>query len=354
MSALLIGTYTEPLPHVEGSASGILTADFVGARVEPPAPAATARNPSYLAISEDARFVYAVEEAVDGAVTAYDRDPCTGALTKISRRSSGGSYPCHLAISPGGGWIVVTNYGGTITVFPIASDGSLEPISGSAGIDRGDPDATGVSRPHMAAFDPETGHLLVADLGLDAILDYSVSDCGQLTENVESRLSLPPGSGPRHLAFHPNGSVFFTSNELDSSVAVVRRTATGFALRNTTSSIPAEFTGRNDVSAIRVSASGRYVLVANRGMDSIAVLEFDEGSCTLSLVNNVSLGAREPREFAFTPDGGCVIAASQNDHQLVTFAFDETTGGLQLLARTPTPSPVCLLFVMISEGSQCM
>jgi 6-phosphogluconolactonase len=350
---LIVGTYTEQLPHVDGQAEGILSCRFESGTIGPVRLLAATRNPSFLTLSADGRNLYAVNETVEfeghpgGGVTAFARDPSTGELTLLSTRSSNGVEPAHLELDPTGRFLLVANYrSGSVSVFSLEADGSL-----SAETDHDQHAGSSVHpvrqtgpHAHMIMFDPITGDVLVPDLGLDAIFVYTLSSAGKLTEHPDRRIGTKRGAGPRHLAFHPDGTHLFVLNELDNTVVVLQRAGDSFKTIHVASTLPAGFTGHSQAAAIRVSPSGRTVLASNRGeaSDTIALLRFDADHGSLELVDSVSSSGREPREFIFSPDGRFVIVADQDSDALVVMEFSDDEPRLSQISSVSAPTPVCL------------
>ncbi|MBO0805259.1 MAG: lactonase family protein [Nocardiopsaceae bacterium] len=374
---LIIGTYTERLPHVHGKADGIGAASFdpASGRLGEVRALAAARNPSYLAVTPSGDRLYAVCESDmfegnrGGGLAAFERDTRTGELTRLNARSTVGDWPCHVALARGGRFVVTANYGtdgGSVTVYPVRADGGLGDLADHVRHPGSGPNAErqASSHAHMIASDPSTGDLLVADLGADTIFGYEVSGTGGLS--LKRELRTRPGAGPRHLAFHPDGRHLFVVNELDGTVSVWRRDAGGsgdrggsgdpgdswdpggFAEVAAVSTIPAGAAipphagGGNLPAAVRVSPSGRHVLVSNRGHDSIAVFRFDPPASGLRLLGVVPAEGECPRDFVLTPDGRWLIAASQDGDLLASYAFDDVAGTLRLLHRATAPTPACL------------
>ncbi len=195
----------------------------------------------------------------------------------------------------------------------------------------------------MITSDPVTVDILVADLGSDTILVYSLGDEGRLTPKTASNVNAVPGAGPRHLAFHPDGRHLFVVNELDSTVSALRREDDGWVVTGRVPTWPAEAGGRNLAGAIRVTPSGRHVLVSNRGHDSLAVLRFDPGTSALFPVGFTPAAGECPRDFIVTPDARYVIVAGQDNDHLASYEFDEESGALRLLHSAVAPTPVCLV-----------
>jgi 6-phosphogluconolactonase len=350
---LIIGTYTERLPHVDGQAEGILACRFEDGTIGPVRLLAPTRNPSFVVLSADGSRLYAVNETVEfedhpgGGVTAFARDT-SGELTRLNSRPSGGVEPAHLEVDPSGRFLLVANYrSGSVAVFALEDDGSIGPMTDHVQHAGSSIDPVRQTGPHahMILFDPVTNDVLVPDLGLDAVLVYTLSGEGKLTEHPDRRIGTAPGAGPRHLAFHPDGNHLFGVNELDNTAEVLRRTGDGFKAINVASTLPAGFGEHSQAAALRVSPSGRTVLVSNRGeaSDTIALFRFDPGQGSLELVESVPSSGREPREFIFSPDGRFVIVADQDSDVLVVMEFSDDEPGLHQISSALVPTPVCLL-----------
>jgi 6-phosphogluconolactonase len=353
---LIIGTYTEQLPHVDGKADGLLTASFdpASGRIGPVTALAAARNPSYLATSASGELVYAVHETLTfdeqpgGGITAYARDPRSGKLTALNARPTRGDSPCHVTLDRTGRYVLNANYGesvGSVTVHRIEPDGRLGELTDHVEHAGSGPDPVrqANSHVHMIAADPATGDILVSDLGSDTVFVYALDGDGRLAAKAAANLGAAAGAGPRHLAFHPDGRHLFVVNELDSTVAALRRDDGRFQLSDRVPTRPAGATGQNLAGAIRVTPSGRHVLVSNRGDDSLAVFRFDPGPAALSLVGITPDVGACPRDFIVTPDGRHVIVASQDGDRLASYEFDDGTGALRLVHEASAPTPVCLV-----------
>ncbi|HWD07387.1 MAG TPA: lactonase family protein [Amycolatopsis sp.] len=350
--SLVIGTYTEKLPHVDGHATGILGASCGTDGITGLTVTAEVRNPSWVSTTADGRFLYAVVETVEfedqpgGGVAAYARDPESGALTLLNTASSRGVEPAHLDLDPAERFVLVANYRtGSVSVFRREPGGQLGELVEHVQHEGSSVHPVRQTGPHahQILFDPVTGELLVPDLGLDAVLVYRLGEDGHLTERQDARITCAPGAGPRHLAFHPDGEHLFLLNELDSTLAVLRRSGDRFIETQLVSTLPEDFSGHNQTSAIRVSASGRSVLVSNRGHDSIAVFAFDGAKVQLKLTEPTR--GREPRDFVLTPDDAHLFVGNQDSDTVLLFTFDEAEPSLTLVSTTEVPTPVCLRFV---------
>jgi 6-phosphogluconolactonase len=362
--ALYIGTYTQGWACAEQrdcTSAGIYRAEFDAATGALSAPVLVAKavNPSYIAVHPSGRFAYAVNEVGDylgqatGAISAY-RIEAGGQLTEIGMLSSFGADPCYVSVDAAGRNLFLANYGGgSIASYRIATDGTLSvastiPLTGSG------PHANQKGpHAHFIAESPAKGRVYVADLGSDQVRVYRVNVAtGTLTLDAAPPGQLPPGSGPRHIAFHPSNRYAYVNNELASTVTVFTHDAATGALSpvQTLRTVPDGFTGENNTAEIQASADGRFVYVANRGHNSIAVFQVDATSGTLTLLDvSPSLGDW-PRDFKLDPTGGFLLVEHQKSDNIVVFRIDRATGRL-----TPTghelrvSKPVSIAFVAAAK-----
>jgi 6-phosphogluconolactonase len=350
---LIVGTYTERLPHVNGTAPGILGCAYHDGTIGPPTMLAKARNPSWLVVTASGHNVYAIHETADfggeaaGGVTAYARNDRTGALSEINSTSSAGLAPAHVALYGEEQRVLVANYeSGSIASFSVDERGGLGSLVGHRQHVGSSVDPARQTGPHahMICVDPVTNRVLVPDLGLDAVLSYEVSETGELVERVGERIVTRPGAGPRHLAFHPGRQFLFLLNEINSTLVTLRRHGMSFVETDIKSTLPESCTDHSEAAAVRVSASGRYVFASNRGYDSIAMFRLDEAAGALSLEHVEPTQGREPRDFCQTPDGKYLLVANQDSDSIVSFAIDEEEPTLRQVSATRVPSPVCLVF----------
>jgi 6-phosphogluconolactonase len=347
-----VGTYTGE------TSKGIYAFRFddSSGRLTPLGLVAETPSPSFLTSSADGRFVFAVNElqsfggAASGSVTSFAADPVTAKLTEISVQPSRGAGPCHLALDRTGRYLAVANYsGGNFALFPVAADGRLQPATSVVAGDEPEP---GGSKPavrlgHMVGFDDHNRFLLAADKGLDRVLVYRFdASTGVLTPNQPPSSALPPGSGPRHFAFHPNGTWLFAISEQAATITTFtweqesgRLTASG-----NVSTRPADVT-TGSTAEIAVHPSGRFVYGSNRGHDSIAVFTVGGGGA-LTLVEYQSTRGETPRNFALDSTGRWLIVANQRSGTLAVFSIDQNTGGLMPVGPlTSVGSPVSILFM---------
>ena len=343
---LFVGTYTEDLGFVNGKAAGIYTCRFdtaSGALTIVDTTTGIA-NPSFLAVSPDKKYLYAVAEnggkpeAPYGSVVAYSIDPA-GALTKINEVPSYGAAPCHISVDATGRYVLVANYvTGNVVSYGLKADGSL---TDSLSTDR-HPGATPWA--HMIIPTPfGPGRILAVDKGDDQVFLYQL-DQGLLRRT--DSLHLPPGAGPRHFDFHPaEPTLGVVINENSSSLATVRFDAGGRNPRvlDSLSTLPAGFQGANTCADVHIHPNGRFVYGSNRGHNSIAIFAVDATSGKLTFIGHEPTQGAAPRNFLITPDGKWLLVANQNSDNVVAFQIDSQTGKLSPSGQvSPVPTPVCL------------
>jgi 6-phosphogluconolactonase len=346
-----IGTYTDS--KSKGIYTGLFD-DETGTLSELTVAAETP-NPSFVVLHPNPKYLYAVNETHDGPeksglVTAYTINPTTGALTELNHQLSRGADPCHLAVDATGRFLVVANYSsGTFAEFPIGTDGRLGEAMAVLTHSGAGPNKDRQEGPHAhdVVFDRDNRHLVAVDLGLDQVFVYAFDAAsGKLTPSDPPSAATAPGAGPRHFAFHPNGSAAFSINELNSTITSYTWDGGTGALTPgaSVSTLPANFQGTNSTAEIEVDAAGGFVYGSNRGHDSIAVFAV-KPSGALSLVEHTPTGGKTPRNFAIDPTGRWLVAANQDSNTLTVFRRDATSGRLTP-AGTPhdVAKPVCVLF----------
>jgi 6-phosphogluconolactonase len=313
-------------------------------------------NPSFLAFHPNRRFLYAVSEVSDyegqktGAVAAFAVDPKTGALRLLNRQASGGDGPCYITIAPSGRYAYVANYGGgTVAVLPIEANGALAPAISVVRHQGSGANPSRQEGPHAHSIDLDgPGRFaLAADLGLDKVMVYEVGEKGSLTPHDPPSTALPPGSGPRHLAFGKKGAFAYVINELSSTIEAFAYDAALGTLKRTQSitTLPAGFTGKSYAAEIAVSADGRFLYGSNRGHDSIASFAIDAQTGRLHATSHTPTGGSWPRHFAIDPSGAFLLAANQKSNSVVVFRIDRRTGALTPTGhRIAVPQPACVAF----------
>ena len=317
---------------------------------------AAARNATFLAVHPGRRLLFAVDQFTNfqgkrgGAVSSFAIAGKTGQLRYLNTVSSRGPEPCFISVDRGGRNVLVANYsGGNIAVLPIGADGCLSPASDSVQHRGSSIDPVRQSRPyaHSINASPDDRFVIAADLGLDELLVYRFdSRTGSLLPNDPSSFKCKPGSGPRHLAFHPGGRFAYVIHELRSEVTALHWDSIGgsFTEIHAVSTIPRDFSGENSPSEISVHPNGRFLYASNRGHDSIAVFEIDSTEGTLEAVQHVPTKGQCPRSFALDPSGAYLLAANQGGN-IAAFCVDALTGRLDTANHVfEMELPVCIRF----------
>jgi 6-phosphogluconolactonase len=352
-----IGTYNGP------KSQGIYTCrlDLATGKCTPPELAGEVKNPSFLAVHPNKKFLYSVSEIDDldgkktGGVTAFAIDAKTGKLKKLNEQSSEGAGPCHLVVDRSGSTLLVANYGGgSIASLPIHPDGRLGPAASAIQHEGKSVNPARQEAPHAHSInvDPGNRFAVAADLGLDKVLVYRLDpSTSKLSANDPAFAAVKPGSGPRHFAFHPGGKSAYVINEILCTVTAFAYDPNRGELTElqTISTLPKGETLKPEYSTaeVQVHPSGRFVYGSNRGHHSITVFEVDPSRGTLRPVQNEPTQGETPRGFGIDPTGRFLLAGNQDSDTITIFRIDPKTGRL-----TPTGeklevgSPVCVKFVV--------
>ncbi|MGC4790823.1 lactonase family protein [Micromonospora sp. DT178] len=317
-----IGGYTA---HSGGRAAGIVAArrDPVSGELTPLGTVAVTPSPSFLARHPRLPVLYAVNELPDGQVSAF-RVGAGGDLTPLGTRPTGGAEPCHLAVVPDGGHLVVANYGGgSVAVFPLDPDGVPGERSDLVEHEGHGPDRERQERAHahMVNPDPGRGPLLAVDLGTDSIYRYDLDAASGRLVPRAPRVRTAAGVGPRHLARHPDGRRCWVAGELDGSVTAYELTGDG-ALHQRGRVEASDRPGPVQPSEIAVGRDGRFLYVANRGVGTVAV--FAVAGELPELVAEVDTGGEWPRHFALA--GEHLYVADERADMIRVLRVDPGTG----------------------------
>jgi 6-phosphogluconolactonase (cycloisomerase 2 family) len=273
-----------------------------------------------------------------------------------------------VSVHPSGRFLFVANYfGGSVAVLPILPDGRLGPATdikndaGKIGPARATNAPAGTfafsghdrTHAHMIHADPSGRFVLHVDLGLDQIFVWNFDEQkGLLNSSELPAVSLPPGDGPRHFHFHPNGRWFYSIQEEASTIVLFDYdAATGrLSSRQTISTLPPGFAGSNFCSEILVSADGRFVYAGNRLHDSIGI--FSTGADgTLTFVGEEWSRGNYPRSFNFDPTGQFLYCCNQRGDNIAVFRVDRKTGGLNFTGHyAPVGNPSIIVFLDLAKA----
>lgn len=312
------------------------------------------QNPFFLAVSPKGKFLYAIDAKQFGGkenenVAAYAIIGREGQLKRLNQQSTHGTASCYLDVDSAGKTVVVANYStGNVAALPVREDGSLNE-AGSVVQHEGasvNPKRQKGPYAHSIVISPDNRFALAADLGIDKILIYRLDPkSAKLTANkAQPSADLPPGSGPRHLTFHPDGKRVYVINELTNTVTFFDFAAKSGKLsrRQTISTLPKDFTGTSHCADLKITPDGRFLYGTNRGHDSIAMYRIaDDGMLSLiGIEPSLGLG---PQNLLITPDGGWLICANMPGNNVVVFSIDSKTGRLTAKGDPLSmPKPSCI------------
>jgi len=349
---LYIGAYTN------GSSKGILVARFnpkTGAISEPQLAAATP-NPTFLAIHNSKRFLYAINEVGNwngqhsGSVSAFAFGP-GNSLTLLNQVSSKGVGPCHVALDSMGRMAVVANYSsGSVASYKIGSDGRLSEAVSSFQYSGYGPNKKRQEGPHAHSntFSGDNKFVVGCDLGTDHIHIFEVdTTAGSLAEHNPPYVRAVPGGGPRHAAFHPNNKFLYVCNEMGNSVTAFSWDPWRGLLTElqTVSSLPKGANAEGNTTAeIRIHPQNGHLYVSNRGHDSITSFEIQKNG-TLEFSENKPSGGHTPRNFNFDPTGRWLLAAHQDSGNITVFEIMKRGGLRTTQNQVKCGAPVCLRFL---------
>jgi 6-phosphogluconolactonase len=350
-----VGTYT-----TKTASKGIYAFryDASSGKLTPIGVAAETPDPSWVAIHPSGKFLYAVNEAgKNSMVSAFAIDSGSGKLTLLNQLPALGEDPCYLSFDRTGKYVFVANYtSGNVVVFPIGSDSKL----GSATANIRDEGTLGPNKerqegPHAHWIETSAGnrYAYVSDLGLDKVLIYKFDVASGQLANPDPKqqdafsATLPPGAGPRHVAFSRKGDFMYVLGEVQSTVTVFANDARAkYRAIQTISALPKGFSGRNDAAEIIMHPNAKFLFTSNRGHDSIAVFRVNPTTGKLTAVADFSIEGKEPRHFAIDPSGNYLLVEDQLSDKIVTFRVDQKTGALTATGDSvEIPSPVCLAFL---------
>lgn len=309
-------------------------------------------NPSFLVPAYNGKRIYSVSETDDetASLFAYSFNSGNGSLQLINKQPTNGTAPCHVWVDSFDQLAITANYnGGSISIFPIATDGSLQEAIVEK-YEGGNPDSERQSCPHLHYIysSPSGEYVYANDLGTDRIYKYNVvTDNGKthLENGTPSYFQLPAGEGPRHTTFHPNGKYAYTIGELSGNVTV-------FTLSPDGNLAPIQTIAADTLSAagsadIHLSPNGKFLYASNRLKgDGIAIFSVDNKSGLLTKVGYQPTGIH-PRNFVITPNGKYLLCACRDDNKIQIFRINANNGLLHDTGKDiKIEQPVCLKFIL--------
>lgn len=379
-----VGTYSSPpvdtppgkvdLPPGNGRGIHLFRVDRDTGALSPAGVHEQFTSPSGLVLNAAGTRLYStnatdkVDGGTSGTISAYAVNRTDGRLTLLNTVSSGGLGPTHASIHPAGGHLLVANYaGGSVAVLPILTDGRLGPPSdvkkstGTVGPKRATSAPPGsfafsghdFPHAHMIEADSAGRFVVSADLGLDQLQLWQFdARAGALRPNEPAAVALPPGDGPRHFAFHPQGRWLYSLQEEGSTIVLFDYDATrgGLTARQTVSSLPPGFAGSSFASEIMVSGDGRFVYAANRLHDGIAWFAVGPDG-TLTFAGEEWTRGDYPRSFNFDPTGRFLYSCNQRADAVTVFRVDRQTGALVFTDHyAAVGNPSIIVFLDLGGG----
>lgn len=352
---LFIGTYT----HTGSKGIYVYRFDAATGKVTPVSHTDSVVNPSYLAISSDGRFVYAVNETggdKPGGVSAFAFDAKEGKLQLINQQLSGGDHPCYIAVTKDNKWAAVGNYsGGNFSVLPIQANGGLQQAAQTvqhhgSGANKERQEKAHV---HATVFSPDEKFLLTPDLGTDKIMLYAFdkTQAHPVQPHTQPFAQSEGGSGPRHITFHPNGKWAYHIEELTGTV-VVHQYQNGNLKK--LQRVPAHKKGsaaKKGSADIHVSPDGKFLYTSNRGDENnLAIFSIHPTKGSLTPKGYQPVMGKSPRNFIIDPSGQFLLVANQETDNIVIFRRDVKTGKLKETGQhINLPKPVCLKLMPIKQ-----
>ncbi|KAL4171010.1 hypothetical protein KRP22_009111 [Phytophthora ramorum] len=360
---LFAATYTRDEGWLNGTGKGIYTykLDTSDGSLTPFGVTPLGINPMYVqgstkAFSTGERVIYAINAVSDesptnpgtqtGYVSALTLNT-DGTLELLNTLETHGGSPTHISLSPGEDFLVVSNYAGSLSMFPLNDDGSLANETFHQEFPNGseivmDQQATG--HIHSTTWLPNSKHVVAANLGSDELLQYKLDEKKQTLKSLAT-VARPPGSGPRHMALHPDGNIAYVVDEISNTVGVYginknKALLSSASVQNITT-LPEDFTNSSTSADIHLSSNGKFLYTSNRGHDSIAMFSIDKTDGTLTSLGWESTRGTVPR--GFTIYGDWLIVANQNSNDMYVFAVNSKTGLLSYTGNSyEIGTAVCL------------
>lgn len=330
---LYVGTYTN------GESKGIYCYNFntTTGKLTNKRLAVEAKSPSFLSISSDRKYLYAVSEAGsdNGGVNAYSINK-NGLLSFINQVSSEGNGPCHVVLNKDNNKMAVSNYGGgTIALYNIKKNGSIENA-----FQVFNHNLPGVkSHAHSAKF--FNNNLFIADLGRNFLSQYTLKDDRYVSlENY----SMAKKAGPRHFKLTDKGDFIYVINELNATITALKREGDRYTEIQTIGTTRSDYKGMNSCADIHLSKDENFLYGSNRGENTIAVFKRNKQTGEIQKIQSISVEGDWPRNFVITPNGKFLLVANQKSNNISIYKVNNKTGELSFMHSEKSDAPVCLVF----------
>lgn len=320
---LIAGSYTQ------GGSKGIYTFDFDQQTGKAsPIDTLEVTNPSYLTVTNDGKMIYAVSETADATacVNAIGFDSATGKMKLLNSQKTNGEDPCYVETNDN--FLLSANYtGGSLSLFPVNLDGTLEPVKAQFKGSTGGTYAPNQDKAHIhaATFTPDGGYVLATDFSADRILKYEITGMEEIKE-LGAAATLPAGTAPRHIAFSTDSRYYYVIGELSGTITAFNW---NYGKTRKVQEVKADNADGHGSADIHVSPDGNYLYASNRlKNDGIAIFKINKQTGFLTKVGYQPTG-KHPRNFAITPNGKYLLCACKDDNKIQVFSIDKATGTLK-------------------------
>ncbi len=351
-----VGTYTQKEGHVDGKGEGVylITIDMDSDTMKILRTIPDFVNPSFLALSNDQKHLYVVNELGPNpnnytARLSHISIDSTGRHRKAQESGTYGHAACHVSLNPKNTFLAVCNYlDGELAYGKIGQNGNITGEIKHLSFNGKSVNAARqeASHLHMSTFTKDGTKLITADLGCDSIRVFSVDEnIGAL--NQIYALGTKPGDGPRHFVMSMDEKLMYVVNELSNTVtSYFFDTPTGkLSYIASEQTLPKEFKMANSAADIHISNDDHILYVSNRGHNSITVYKLDSKGGMIP-IDYISTSGKTPRNFVITKDGKYLIAANQDSNNIVVFAI-QSDGKIKKKAEYEVKTPVCLIEVKL-------
>ncbi len=317
-----------------------------------PERAAKIASPGFLAMHPDGSVLYSLcrlPETRKGGVASFRIADDERALNELNARPIGDGRGAHITVDRSGSCLFTAQYGaGSVAAFSLEEDGRIGPRTDLVKHEGSGPNTSRQKAPHPHWVGTGTGNqfLFVPDLGTDRVEIYSMGNGCELTPHGGGKCN--PGSGPRHMKFHPDRPFAYVLNEMGLSVTAFHHNEQKGTLESfqTITTLPgSEREGKSTGSEIRIHPNGSFLYTANRGDDSISVFKIDPETGKLTPVEREPIRGKRPRNFNVDPTGNWLLAAGRTSDSVSVFQIDAETGRLSFTGNSvECPAPICVLF----------
>jgi 6-phosphogluconolactonase len=313
---------------------------------------------TWLTANPSMPVIYSVAQgatmADHSSIVSFAADRATGKLTQLSKVDAGGSDATHMDFDPASKTLFVANHGsGDTTALPISADGSVADVTSDMKQTGSGPHRRQTrSQPHGVAVDPAHHFVVSADFGADRIFVYKLDAATHtLTPAETPAVTTPPGTGPRHLLFSPNGKFLYLDTELTAEMYSYQWDGKHgtLSLIGSQKTYPADYTSKEEPSAgeIFISHDGKYLYVSLRGdQNSVVVYAVNARTGKLTEIQRIASQGKEPWNIAIDPTGRWMLVCNDQSNSVNVLAVDRKTGKLSATGESLTvPKPTISIFV---------